>query len=75
MSKLITDKLQSPPSLGVGGNAVPSHASSQQPSILQQKHLQHIVGSGRNSVVGIEEVGHARGANPFTGSILQGPLA
>ena len=75
-TKLIDQQKQQPnssgqPILGVGGTGI---TRDSQPSALQKQHLQHIVGSGRNSVHGVED----RSGNPFGvvgSSNLQGPLA
>ena len=76
-SKLL-EKSNLPPALGIGGTGLTRDSAGGgvigQPSALQQKHLQHIVGTGRNSVHGVEEASNVRN-NPFQGSNLQGPLA
>ena len=48
--------------------------SSNGPSALQKQHLQHIVGTGRNSVNAIEDGSGARNSL-LPGSNVQGPFA
>ena len=67
------------PHLGVGGTGLSRHhigssQSGKEPSDLQQKHLQHIVSSGRNSFQAMDDATNVR-TNPLLGSNLQGPLA
>ena len=76
-AKLIDKSVTSPhklPGSNMSHNQNRDIGGSNQPSALQQKHLQHIVGSGRNSLHGVEDASNAR-QNPFAGSNLQGPLA
>ena len=77
-ARLIESSKGAPPMMGIGGTGFSRDPNpGGQPSALQQKHLQHIVGSGRNSLHGAEDngTGVGRNSNPFNGSNLQGPLA
>lgn len=59
------------PQLGVGGTGLTRDLNPHGTSALQQQHLQHIIGSGRNSVTD-DPIGRN---NMYVGSNMQGPLA
>lgn len=54
--------------MGIAGNANANRDSSNGPSALQKQHLQHIVGTGRNSVNAIEDSSNNARSSLLTGS-------